>query len=61
MDQRSFYDENKYCAQCRTYVRYLMSVQHSYCVHCGHEVKLFDDGARKRFAETLEKKKHRAS
>jgi hypothetical protein len=61
MDQANYYNEMKYCAHCRDYVRYLMSVQQSFCVQCGHEVKLFDERDRQRFFAALEKKKHRAS
>jgi anaerobic ribonucleoside-triphosphate reductase len=40
-DRSEFYDEQKWCEQCKTYVRFLMSVNFSYCVHCGGRVRLF--------------------
>lgn len=56
-----FYTEQKWCEACKGYVRFLMSVNHSYCVDCGGKVTLFskDDGSR--FGETVQRHKWQAS
>lgn len=36
-----FYAESKWCDACSKQVRYLMSVNHSYCIECGGMVRLF--------------------
>ena len=41
MASSSFYDDRKFCHECEEYVPYLMSTDHSYCVKCGAEVRLF--------------------
>ena len=37
-----YYEEVKWCKKCSKYVRYLLSLKGSYCVHCGEEVFLFN-------------------
>ncbi len=56
-----FYTEAKWCEACNGYVRFLMSVNHSYCVTCGGRVRLFnrDDGSK--FGETVQRHKWQAS
>jgi len=61
MDHQDFYREKKWCGRCNGYVRYLMSVNHSYCVECGTQVKLFNKEDALRFSTTLEKRKWRVS
>jgi len=61
MDQRDYYQEKKWCDTCNAYVRYLMSVNHSYCVACGTQVRLFSAGDCEQFASDLEKRKWKAS
>ncbi|MFY9343672.1 MAG: hypothetical protein WAT39_14340 [Planctomycetota bacterium] len=56
-----FYDEVKWCEQCSNYVRFLMSVNHSYCVQCGGRVRLFSRDDRNRFSETVQRHKWQAS
>jgi rRNA maturation endonuclease Nob1 len=56
-----FNTEKKWCAQCNTYVRYLMSVDHSYCAQCGGRVRLFSEDDSRRFNTAMEKKKFKAS
>lgn len=41
MASSSFYNDQKFCHDCDDYVPYLMSMDHSYCVRCGAQVKLF--------------------
>ena len=61
MDHQDFYHEKKWCGHCNIYVRYLMSVNHSYCVDCGTQVKLFNTEDASRFSTSLEKRKWRVS
>ena len=42
MDQLDYYGESKWCPKCRDYVRFLMSVNHCYCIDCGGQVRLFN-------------------
>ena len=56
-----FESEKKFCPTCDTYVRYLMSVDHSYCIECGGRVRLFSKQDSEQFAENLEKRKWKAS
>ena len=39
----SFRDNKKFCPCCNAYVLYLASVEQSFCVECGSEVRLFSD------------------
>ena len=61
MEHIEFYSDQKWCAHCNRYVKYLMSVQHSYCVECGTQVGLFSKEDWKKFSEEVEKRKFRAS
>ena len=61
MDLADFYQEKKWCATCNDYVRYLMSVNQSFCIHCGHAVKLFNKEDLARFKVDLEKRKWKVS
>jgi hypothetical protein len=61
MNHRDFYQEKKWCGACQSYVRYLMSVNHSYCVQCGTTVVLFSKHDSQRFNADLQKRKWRAS
>jgi len=56
-----FYDEQKWCEQCKTYVRFLMSVNFSYCVHCGGRVRLFSNPDGKQFQDHVQRHKWQAS
>lgn len=60
MDIRDYYKETKWCEHCKGYVHYLMSVNKSYCVTCGTEVKLFSEEDSQRFSADVEKKKWKA-
>ena len=61
MDTSDFYAETKWCEHCRAYVPYLMSVNRSYCVHCGKPVRLFSREDSQRFSAEVQKKKWKAS
>jgi len=41
--ETDFYSDRKFCPQCLDYVSYLQSLEHSYCVQCGTQVRLFSD------------------
>jgi hypothetical protein len=56
-----FYTESKWCDACARYVRFLMSVNHSYCVQCGGRVRLFSRDDRTKFGETVQRHKWQAS
>ena len=58
MDAIDFYKEQKWCEKCETYVRFLMSVDHSFCVHCGTRVRLFSKEDLKAFQEAANEKKN---
>lgn len=53
----SFHDDTKFCPCCETYVRYLASVERSYCVECGGEVRLFSDADWSKFQAHMEARK----
>ncbi len=59
--QAEFYSESKWCDACKTYVRFLMSVNHSYCVGCGGRVRLFNRDDGRSFSETVQRHKWQAS
>ncbi len=61
MSQTDFYGERKWCTSCREYVRYLMSVNHSYCINCGTQVRLFSKGDAERFTDEVKRHKWQAS
>jgi hypothetical protein len=41
MNRFDYYSDRKFCPTCDSYVSYLRSIEHSYCVQCGGEVRLF--------------------
>ena len=61
MDYRDFYQEKKWCTTCNDYVRYLMSVNQSFCIHCSTPVKLFNKEDLARFKTDLERRKWKVS
>lgn len=60
-DRTEFYCETKWCESCRVQVRFLMSVNHSFCIHCGSRVRLFSREENQRFREGVERHKWQAS
>ena len=54
---RSFHNDNKFCPCCDEYVRYLASVDRSYCVECGGAVRLFSPSDWGQFQEKMEARK----
>jgi hypothetical protein len=61
MQIRDYYNEEKWCPACQKYVRYIMSVNHSYCIECGSRVKLFSRDDAQQFSEQVQKSKWKAS
>ncbi len=61
MGNTEFYNESKWCDGCKGYVRFLMSVNHSFCVQCGGRVRLFNRDDSSRFTETVQRHKWQAS
>ncbi len=61
MSNADYNAERKWCETCKSYVRYLMSVDHSYCVECGSRVRLFSREDAARFGETVQRHKWKAS
>ena len=57
MDQPDFYEDRKWCHQCEGYVPYLMSTDHSYCIQCGAEVRLFSDDDWQAFNASLKERR----
>ena len=50
--------ETKWCESCQTQVRFLMSVNASYCICCGSKVRLFSKDEATRFAATVQRNKY---
>ena len=59
MASSNFYDDRKYCHDCEGYVPYLMSMDHSFCVQCGEQVKLFSKEDWGHFSEGIQSKKNK--
>ncbi len=57
---RDFYAETKWCDSCKSYVRYMMSMNHSFCVDCGSRVRLFNKDDARRFSADVERRKWKA-
>lgn len=53
MERTDFYTDRKFCDRCERYVHYLMSVDSSFCVECGHRVHLFSKRDWEAFHESL--------
>jgi predicted amidophosphoribosyltransferase len=56
----SFYRETKWCGACNAQVRYIASVDHSYCVDCGSKVRLFAPEQRQALAEAAKLHRYQA-
>ncbi len=53
----NFYSDRKFCDSCNKYVSYLMSVDTSFCVECGHEVHLFSKDDWQSFNQNLQERR----
>ena len=56
----SFYRETKWCGSCSAQVRYIASVDHSYCVQCGGKVRLFAPEQRAALTEAAKLHRYQA-
>lgn len=56
-----FYNEQKWCEHCKQYVKFLMSVNHSFCVDCGNRVRLFSRLDSEQFQGHVQRHKWQAS
>lgn len=54
-----FQNDRKWCPSCEAYHPYLMSVDKSYCVECGGEVRLFSEEDWQAFSEKMDARKPR--
>ena len=57
MDAFDYYNDKKWCPACQAYVAYLMSIEHSFCVGCGGEVRLFSKEDWESFHDGLQNRK----
>lgn len=39
--QAGFYEDERWCPRCRTYIWYIDGPAGAFCISCGHRVKLF--------------------
>ena len=53
----SFLNDTKFCPCCNDYVRYLASIDRSYCIDCGGEVRLFSESDWTAFQEKMAARK----
>ncbi|MCA8958069.1 MAG: hypothetical protein KDC87_18480 [Planctomycetes bacterium] len=61
MSTQDYENDKKWCEKCKRYQRYLMSVDRSYCVDCGSEVRLFSKEDAVAFGRDLEKRRWRGT
>jgi hypothetical protein len=57
MNPSDFYNDRKFCEHCQTYVSYLQSTEHSFCVQCGHPVRLFSEADWTAFNDNLKERR----
>jgi hypothetical protein len=55
--ETDFYSDRKFCPQCQDYVSYLQSLEHSYCVKCGNQVRLFSEQDWSSFHDNLKERR----
>ena len=58
--QDAYYRETKWCDACSAQVRYLASVNHSFCVQCGGKVRLFARDEQARVVEAAQRHRYQA-
>jgi hypothetical protein len=56
--QSNFFKDTKYCPRCHDYVRYLQSLESSFCVDCGGKVRLFSTADKRAFLRSLKQDKN---
>jgi len=57
MPQSDFFKDSKYCPRCHDYVRYLQSLDASFCIDCGAKVRLFSAADKRAFLQDLKQAK----
>ncbi|MDA0667444.1 MAG: hypothetical protein O3A95_02130 [Planctomycetota bacterium] len=57
MPQSDFFKESKYCSRCHDYVRYLQSLDASFCIDCGAKVRLFSAADKRTFQKKIKQAK----
>ncbi|MFN6192764.1 MAG: hypothetical protein ACK5BN_02960 [Planctomycetota bacterium] len=57
----AYYEETKWCGACDREVRFLMSVNHSFCIQCGGTVTMFRRAAGSAFGERVQRHRWQAS
>lgn len=57
MPQSDFFKDSKYCPRCHDYVRYLQSLDASFCIDCGAKVRLFSAADKRAFLRELKQEK----
>jgi hypothetical protein len=55
-----FYRETKWCEHCQAQVRYLASVNQSYCIDCGNRVRLFRKDEQTKVLEAAQRHRYQA-
>ena len=58
---RDFDTDRKWCEKCNAYIRYMMSVDHSYCTECGSKVRLFSKADAEAFGDEVTKRRWRGT
>lgn len=57
--EKNFYSDRKWCPCCSSYVSYLMSLDTSFCIECGGEVRLFSKEDWLVFSETMQARRQK--
>ena len=57
MPLSDFFKDSKYCPRCHDYVRYLQSLDASFCIDCGGKVRLFSAADKRAFLRDLQQAK----
>ena len=52
-----YFKDQKYCPRCHDYVKYLQSLDASFCVECGAKVRLFSAEDKRAFLRSLKSAK----
>ena len=55
----SFHADTKYCPCCDEYVKYLASIDTSWCIECGGEVRMFSKDDWAAFQAKMEARKNK--
>lgn len=55
--RNTFQYDQEYCPCCASYVKYLASIENSYCIECGSEVRMFSDADWSAFKDKMQARK----